>query len=67
MPVLSDDMLEILACPACHARLVLAGDSWLVCQNEECQHKYPIKDGIPVLLVVEGDKYTEVSIEELVK
>lgn len=65
--MITDDMLEILACPACHARLALVGDSWLVCQNDECRRKYPIEDGIPVLLIGEGDKHVEVSVEELVK
>ena len=65
--MLSDDMLEILACPACHGKLTLVQDSWLVCQNQECRRKYPIKDGIPHLLVEEGDKYVDVPVDELVR
>jgi len=65
--MISEDLLQILACPACHAALSLVGDHWLVCQNEDCRRKYPIEDGIPVLLVHEGDKYVDVTVEELAK
>jgi len=65
--MVSENMLEILACPACHSQLALVGDSWLICQNDACRRKYPIEDGIPVLLVEEGDKYVEVPVEELGK
>jgi uncharacterized protein YbaR (Trm112 family) len=43
-------LLEILACPACHARLRVddaAGE--LVCTG--CRLAYPVRDDIPVLLV----------------
>ncbi len=44
-------LLEILACPACKSRVELKDDS--VCCTG-CKKKYPIKDGIPVMLVEEG-------------
>ena len=46
-------LLEILACPACDERppVVLRGEK-LVC--EKCGRQYPIKDGIPVMLVEEA-------------
>ena len=65
--MVSNHMLEILACPACHSKLGLVRDSWLVCQNDACRRKYPIQNGIPVLLIEEGDKYVDVSVEELRK
>jgi hypothetical protein len=37
--------------------------SWLVCA--ECERAYPIRDGIPVMLIEEGDRYRGVSPEEL--
>lgn len=46
-------LLEILACPACHAPLHEAADE-LVCTSEDCGLAYPIRDGIPVLLVDEA-------------
>ena len=42
------DLLEILACPVCKARVRLDGQQ-LVC--ESCGRRYPIEDGIPIMLV----------------
>jgi uncharacterized protein len=45
-------LLEILACPACHAEVVLKDDNRLVCVS--CRRAYPIRDGIPVMLIDEA-------------
>lgn len=45
-------LLELLACPACHGRLRQEQDR-LVCTS--CGRRYPIRDGIPVLLVEEAE------------
>ena len=43
------DLFEILACPLCKADLEYTKDKkGLVCSN--CGAKYPIEDGIPILL-----------------
>ena len=49
-----DDLLAILACPACHAPLRVDEsrddvDAELVCTG--CGLAYPVRDDIPVLLV----------------
>ena len=57
------ELLAIIVCPACHGELVLAdggepgpseqsGQPELVCQG--CGLAYPVRDGIPVLLVDEA-------------
>ncbi|MBZ3908702.1 Trm112 family protein [Streptomyces brasiliscabiei] len=46
-------LLEILACPACHAPLT-EEDTELTCTSTDCGLAYPIRDGIPVLLVDEA-------------
>ena len=56
---ISQDLLEILACPACKAKVELEADaSGLKCV--ECKRVYPIRDDIPVMLVdeatVEGEE-----------
>ncbi len=45
------ELLEILACPACKGKVSLDGDK-LVCDN--CHRRYPIRNGIPVMLVEEA-------------
>ena len=50
---ISQDLLEILACPACKAKVELKPDgSALKCV--ECQRVYPIRDDIPVMLIDEA-------------
>jgi uncharacterized protein YbaR (Trm112 family) len=50
---ISQDLLEILACPACKAKVEMKPDgSGLKCV--ECRRVYPIRDDIPVMLVDEA-------------
>jgi uncharacterized protein YbaR (Trm112 family) len=63
--MISKELLDILVCPACKTKVELVADVWLVCQNEACRRKYPIRDDIPVMLIEEGDKYVDVPVEEL--
>ncbi|MCX2971598.1 Trm112 family protein [Streptomyces sp. TRM70308] len=55
-------LLEILACPACHAPLreehTPEDATELVCTGESCGLAYPVRDGIPVLLVDEARRPT---------
>lgn len=52
---LDSSLLEILACPACHAALRVEEEkSQLVCTG--CGLAYPVRDDIPVLLVDEAIK-----------
>ena len=47
---ISEELLEILACPACKAEVNLTPDgTGLKCV--ECHRVYPIRDDIPVMLV----------------
>ena len=49
------ELLEILACPQCKGEVKLNKEgTGIVC--EECSLVYPIKDGIPVMLVDEAEK-----------
>jgi len=38
-------------------------NSWLV--SDDSGYKYPIRDGIPVMLVEVGEKYKDVAVEDL--
>lgn len=47
---LSQDLLEILACPKCKGELEYKeGENRLLCNA--CRLAYEIKDGIPVMLI----------------
>ena len=49
----SQELLEILACPACKAKVELTHDgNALKCV--ECKRVYPIRDDIPVMLIDEA-------------
>jgi hypothetical protein len=69
---ISPELLEILRCPvAVHAkeygddpgRLELVHGCWLVCADSGL--KYPIRDGIPVMLIEEGEKWKDVAVADL--
>ena len=50
---ISEQLLEILVCPACHAKVELKPDgSGLKCVS--CRRVYPIRDDIPVMLIDEA-------------
>lgn len=50
---LSEEVLQILACPGCQGALSEV-DDYLLCSS--CSLKFPIQDGIPVLLLSEAVK-----------
>ncbi len=56
---ISPELLEILACPADKQPVELQ-DDFLICHT--CGRKYPIEDGIPIMLIEEGDKHRDESL-----
>ncbi len=72
-PPINPDLLEILRCPlavqekekygADPGLLELVKNSWLVCADSGL--KYPIRDGIPVMLIEEGLKWKDTSVADL--
>ena len=54
MPI-SPELLEILRCPQCKAKVEIdTEETRLKCVNAECSLVYPIRDGIPVMIVEEA-------------
>ena len=52
---LAPELLEILACPNCHSSLAVDHDrDELICTAPDCGLAYPVRVGIPVLLVDEA-------------
>ncbi len=67
MTKIDDELLRIMECPIGHAPLVQVGD-WLYSTDPETRRKYPIRDGIPIMLieeaeVVEPDEFERVMAE----
>jgi uncharacterized protein YbaR (Trm112 family) len=63
--MISQDLLDILRCPMdpSHTRLTLE-EQQLVC--ERCKTRFPIKDGLPVLVIEEAELPSGcASIEQL--
>jgi uncharacterized protein YbaR (Trm112 family) len=52
---ISDELLEILACPKCNGPIELtSGGDRLACSV--CRLLYPIRDRIPVMLIEEAER-----------
>ena len=49
---MDEELLRVLACPVCKTRVELEGNH-LVCVF--CSRRYPIRDGIPVMLENEAE------------
>ncbi|MEZ4517745.1 MAG: hypothetical protein R3C44_13270 [Chloroflexota bacterium] len=70
---ISPDLLEILRDPYAiqqgdqfgpdPGKLTLVNDYWLV--SADTGYKYPIRDGIPVMLVDEGARWRDIPVEDL--
>ena len=69
---ISPELLEILRCPVAvqskeygddPGRLELVKGRWLVCADSGM--KYPIRDGIPVMLIEEGEKWKNTPVADL--
>jgi uncharacterized protein YbaR (Trm112 family) len=69
---ISPELMEILRCPVAvrskeygddPGRLTLVHGCWLVCDDSGM--KYPIRDGIPVMLIDEGEKWLETDVSDL--
>lgn len=55
MSELPAEVLELLVCPSCHAALAWDYEaSELACTGPDCGLAYPVRDGIPILLVDEA-------------
>ena len=53
--MIEKELLEILACPACKAQVVEEA-GFLACTNPQCRLRFPVRDGIPVMLIDEAKK-----------
>lgn len=63
---LNPELMSILVCPDTHARLVHHGD-WLYSTDPKSRRRYPIRDGIPVMLIDESEVVDEAEFRRVVK
>ncbi len=65
--MVSQELIEILRCPNCvqehEGLLEYYKESWFLC--DECGRNYPIVDDIPVMLIDVGDRFKDISKEDL--
>jgi uncharacterized protein YbaR (Trm112 family) len=72
-PPISPDFLAILRCPLAvqekekygedAGKLALVHNSWLV--SADSGYKYPIRDGIPIMLIEEGARWKDTPVDSL--
>ena len=70
---ISPYLLEVLRCPVAvrskksagddPGRLRIVGEYWLVC--DESGMKYPIRNGIPIMLIEAGEKWRNTAESDL--
>lgn len=58
MSDLDPHLLEILVCPETKAPVVQVGD-WLYSTDQASRKRYPVRDGIPIMLIDEAETVDE--------
>ncbi len=59
-------LLSIMVCPVSHAPLREVGD-WLVSTDPATRLRYPVRDGIPVMLVEESEEMGQEEWERAIQ
>ena len=64
MNKIDDELLSIMQCPVAHVPLVLV-DDWLYSTDRATRRKYPIRDGIPIMLIDESEVADEEEFDRV--
>lgn len=64
--MINQDFLEMLCCPESKAPVIQKGD-WLYSTDPQTRRRYPIRNGIPVLIVEESEVLSEEDFAEAMK
>lgn len=59
------ELMKIMVCPIAHAPLVQAGD-WLYSTDPKTRRKYPVRDGIPIMLVDESQVADQSEFDRII-
>ena len=60
------ELLKLMVCPVSHAPLIQSGD-WLYSTDPMTRRKYPVRDGIPIMLVDESEEVDPVEFKNVVE
>ena len=60
--MINQKLLDILVCPKTHSSLVLHGDELF---SKDARLAYPIRDGIPIMLIEEARELSQEELEKL--
>jgi uncharacterized protein YbaR (Trm112 family) len=64
MTKIDAELLRIMVCPVAHAPLVQVGD-WLYSTDPATRRKYPIREGIPIMLIDESEVADRAEFERV--
>ncbi len=54
--MVDEELLKLLICPNCHGEIEYRPDAQTIACVGECRYRYPVRDGIPVMLIDEAEK-----------
>ncbi len=61
---LDPELLSILACPESKAPLIPLGE-WLYSTDPATRRRYPVRDGIPIMLIEESEEVAEDEFQRI--
>ena len=60
------ELMKILVCPESHARLLQVGD-WLYSTDANSRRRYPIREGIPIMLIDESEVVDQAEFSKIMQ
>ena len=66
MTKIDEELLRIMVCPLSHAPLVQV-DDWLYSTDRQTRRRYPIRDGIPIMLIDEAELVDEREFDRVMR
>ena len=53
--MIDDELIALMACPACKGKVEYLPEEAVIACRGECRLRYPVRDGIPVMLIDEAE------------
>jgi len=63
---IDEELLGIMQCPVAHVPLIQK-DDWLYSTDRNTRRKYPIREGIPIMLIDESQVADEEEFDRVMK